>query len=378
MSKILNTVVDSVRDVFVKKGEHLFWKRLPVDQIYDAYKEEPIENDQAYFVVRMKEMYLQHTRVLWRKYYPMLRGYVRYANKEELSVTGPGQLKQLGETNPDRVVNLNHRLAGPIPYKGDDVTVVAGLYAVPGQDATKALVDTVGQLAALGGVALGQTLAVAGIVKSAVEGIVGMGETSLSLGVEDTFYKGNPFRSGLYLGVSARSSEVKLSELWLKDGRLVQGRDPIVGKPYTDYDYMILEVERRPNREDWPGLPKIAEFNEQFAAVMRDSAVDVKGKKARLGKIWPQFQQALNESPYLITADREQIEVSLSKDLNKRLDAMEKKNPFYETRAWGEPLVRSKSPEEFDFLDVPDYLDARDTSDARRTIISMGENPFGS
>jgi hypothetical protein len=377
MSKIINTVVNSVRDVFVKKGEHLFWKRLPVNQIYGGYKEEPIENDQAYFVLRMKEMYLQNTRVLWRKYYPMLRGYVKYSNKEELSVTGPGQLKELGETNPDRVINLNHRLAGPIPYKGDDVTVVAGLYAVPGQDATKALVETVGQLAALGGVALGQALEVTNIVKSAVEGIVGMGETTLSLGVEDTFYQGNPFRSGLYLGVSAPSSAVKLNELWLKDGKLVQGRDPIAAKRYTDYDYMILEVERRPNREDWPGLPKIAEFNDQFSVVMRDCVTDEKGKRERLAKLWPQFTQALYDSPYLITRDREQIEVSVSRDLNKRLDSMENKNPF-ETRAWGSANVRTKAPEEFDFLDVPDYLDEKDRSNAGGARALAGENPFGS
>ncbi len=377
MSNIINKVVDSVRDVFVKKGEHLFWKRFPAEQIHGGYKEQPIENDQAYFVLRMKEMYLQHTRILWRKYYPMLRSYVKYASKEELSVTGPGQLKELGETNPDRVLNLNHPLAGPIPYKGDDVTVVAGLYAVPGQDATKALIDTVGQLAALGGVALGQALQVTNIVKSAVEGIVNMGETTLSLGVEDTFYKENPLRSGYYLGVSAPSTEVKLKELWLKDGRLVQGRDPIAGKPYTDYDYMILEVERRPNREDWPGLPKIAELNEQFAVVMRDSVLDVKGKRERLAKLWPQFQQALNESPHLITPDRQLIEVSVGKDLSNRLDSMENKNPF-ESRGWGDVSVRSKPPTEFDFLDVPDYLDPSDKNRAAIVAEVVGKNPFAS
>ena len=377
MKNIIGTVVNSVRDVFVQKGQHLFWERFPAQQIYGGYKEEAIENDKAYLVIRMKEMYLQHTRVLWRKYYPMLRGYVKYGGREELSVTGPGQLKELGETNPERVTNLNHRLAGPIPYRGDDVTVVVGLYAVPGQDATKALIDTVGQLAALGGVALGQALEVTNIVKSGVEAIVGMGETSLSLGVEDTFYAGNPLRSGLYVGVSAPSTEVKLNELWLKDGKLVKGRDPIVGKPYTDYDYMILEVERRPNREDWPGLPKIVDFNEQFATIMRDSALDVKGKRARLKDLWPQFQQALNESPHLITADRTQVEVSVSMDLRKRLDAMENNNPF-ETRAWGESALQSKPPTEFDFLDVPDYLSPQDISDAGRARSILGDNPFTS
>jgi hypothetical protein len=371
------TVIESLRDFFVKKGQRLFWKRLPVIQIHGGYQEEPIENDQAYFVLRVKEMYLEHTRVLWRKFYPMLHGSVNYGSKEDVSVTGPGQLKELGESNLERVINLNHRLAGPIPYRGDDVTVVVGLYAVPGQDATKALIDTVGKLAALGGVALGQALEVTNVIKSGVEGILGMAQTSLSLGVEDTFYKGNPFRSGLYVGISAPASEINLNELWLKEGQLVKGRDPIVGKPYVDYDYMILEVERRPNREDWPGLPNIADFNDQFAAVMRDSVLDVKGKRARLKDLWPQFLQAIAESPHLISADRAQIEISVSTELKNRLDAMENNNPF-ETKSWGDSMVRSKPPTEFDFVFVPNYLDPKDGSDLRGRLSASGQNPFTS
>jgi hypothetical protein len=370
------TVIDSLRDFFVMKGQRLFWKRLPVNQIHDGYQEEPIENDQAYFVLRIKEMYLEHTRVLWRKFYPMLHGSVKYGGKEDISVTGPGQLKELGESNLDRVINLNHRLAGPIPYRGDDVTVVAGLYAVPGQDATKALIDTVGKLAALGGVALGQALEVTNVVKSGVEGILGMGQTSLSLGVEDTFYQGNPFRSGLYVGISAPSAEINLSELWLKEGQLVKGRDPIVGKPYVDYDYMILEVEKRPNREDWPSLPDIGDFNEQFAAIMRDRSLDVKSKGAKMNDLWPPFLQAIAESPHLITSDRKQIEVSVSADLQKRLDAMAN-NRVFETKAWGGPTIQSKPPTEFDFIDVPNYLDPGDSNEIGRMSISS-QNPFAS
>jgi len=377
--QIINKVVDNVRDIFVQKGQHLFWSRFPAEHIYPTYTEEPIENDQAYFLLRMKEMFLKRTRVLWRKSYPMLRGYVKYGNKEELSVTGPGQLKELGETNPERVTNLNHRLAGPIPYIGDDVTVVVGLYAVPGQDATKALIETVGQLAALGGVGLGQALAVTSIVKSGAEAIVGMNETSLSLGVEDTFYTGgNSFRSGVYVGISAPKTEVKLDELWLKSGNLVKGRDPNVGRPYEDYDYMVLEVERRTGREDWPGLPKIVDFNDQFAVVMRDAALDVKTKRTRLAALWPQFQQALSECPYLITPDRTQIEVSVAKDLKNRLDAMENNNPFFETRAWGEPVIRNVSPSEFDFLNVADYLDQQQRNVANIVKSTVGETPFAS
>jgi hypothetical protein len=381
-------VLKGIQALFRKKGEHLFWKRLPASQIVGAYRETPIEKDQAYLLLRLKEMYLLNTRKLWRKYHPMLHSYLRYGGGEEVAVTGPGQMKELGEAGLDRVVSLNHRLAGPIPYQGGDITMLVGLYSVPGQDATKALVDTVGKLAALGGIAAGPALEVTNVVKAGVESILSFNETSLSLGVEDTFYEsgagttgtgnqGNPLRAGLYIGISAPSNAVDFQRLWLKDGQLFKGVDPIQSKPYEDHDYMILEVESRPSRDDWPGLPVVADFEEQFAVVMRDSVVDVPGKRERLARLWPQFVQALSESPQLITRDREQIALSVSTDLNKRLDAIANKNPFVEVRAWGESKLVSKSPEDFDFLDVPDYLDPRDSAQVSAAREALSGNPFG-
>ena len=55
------------------------------------------------------------------------------------SGAGPGQLKELGTANLDRLVGLAYRLAGPMVYAGDDLDVLVGLYAVPAQDAAKVL-----------------------------------------------------------------------------------------------------------------------------------------------------------------------------------------------------------------------------------------------
>jgi hypothetical protein len=101
--------------------------------------------------VRLKEMFLRTSRRLWRKFYPMLHAFTRHGAVEEHTVVGPGQLRELGDTNLDRLVNLNQRVAGPIPFSGEDVSLVVGLYAIPGADASKALIDTVGNVAQLAG-----------------------------------------------------------------------------------------------------------------------------------------------------------------------------------------------------------------------------------
>src|SRR5204863_7851586 len=113
-----------------------------------------------------------------------------------------------------------------------------------GQDAVRALVKMVGDLAALGGVALGQVPGIANAVKEGVESILGLDSASLQLGVHDTFFADNPLRGGVYLGVSAPAGEVQgvLGQLWVRDGRLVKGRDPSTAAPYEGPDYMVLAV----------------------------------------------------------------------------------------------------------------------------------------
>jgi hypothetical protein len=141
----------SILDVFRAKARQLFWQRLKDDRVVGGSQGKVIDKGQAYFVVRMREMYLRYSRKLWRKYYPVLHAYTRHLQGEEQTVAGPGHLRELGDTNLDKVVNLNHRLAGPIPYRGDEVSLLVGLYSVPGQDAVRALVKTLGDLSKVEG-----------------------------------------------------------------------------------------------------------------------------------------------------------------------------------------------------------------------------------
>ena len=70
------------------------------------------------------------------------------------------------------------------------------------------------------------------------------------------------------------------------------------------------------------------------------------------------------------------IALSISSDLNTRLEALNTGNPF-ETKAWAEPTASRKSPEAFDLLDVPDYLDEGDAATVRAAKHAITSNPFG-
>jgi hypothetical protein len=365
----------SILEIFSSKSQQLYWAALPEGNVVDGAKPAQIEKRQAYFVVRMKEMYVAYSRKLWRKLYPMLHSYVEHGKFQENAVAGPGQLRELGDSNLERIVNLNYRLAGPTPFTGEDLSILAGLYAVPGQDATKALIDTVASVASLGGVALGSALQITQAVKSGVESILGLSGSQLSLGIHDTVNAGKPLYSGYFLSVSAPAEQIDVSRLWLRNGRLVKGDDPIAAQPYHDYDYMVLELERRDTRDDWPGLPGIAEFQDKFAVVMADAQTKPADKRQRLRDLWPSFQQTLAASALLTDPDRESIAHSVSKDLNQRLEAMEHGNPF-ETRSWGDAKTRAVSPAKFDFLDVAEYTDRANPASVREARAALSAVPF--
>ncbi len=362
-------------DIFVKKAHHRCWQRLNDDHVVDGRTGKLIENDGAYFVIRMKEMYLRNTRTLWRKFYPLLHAFIEYQKGEEHAIAGPGQLRDLGEANLDRVVNLNFRLAGPTPYKGGDVSLLAGLYAVPGQDAAKALIGTLSTIAGLGGIALGQIPAVANAVKTGVESVIGLNESTLQLGVRDTFYQGNPLRSGYHVAIDSDADKVEMSKLWLYKGQLKKGNDPVAGVAYEENDYMVLEVERRDSRDDWPSLPDIAAQQAGFAAIMADSSLTVAQKREKLRDAWGRFQNALSTSPYLVKPDAQRIALSVAEDLNARLKALEEGNPF-ETRSWYSSKPERRKPTVFDFVDVPDYLDVTNPDSIRRAERALAANPF--
>jgi hypothetical protein len=146
----------NVLDVFRKKSAQLFWKRLADDHVVGASSGAAIDAAEAYFVLRLTEMYLGTSRTLWRKAYPLVHGFTNYKGREEHNVAGPGQLQEIGGGNFDRLIVLNSRLAGPTPFTGGDLSLLVGLWSVAGDDAAKALVTTVGAVSGLiGGRAAG-------------------------------------------------------------------------------------------------------------------------------------------------------------------------------------------------------------------------------
>jgi hypothetical protein len=355
--------------VFRERGKHLAWQRLDDDNVVGPASGTEMAVDQAYFIIRLSEVFLARSRTLWRKFYPVVHAWGATEAGQEHGLAAPTQLQQVSDAGLDRVVTVNARLIGPTPYRGGDVSLVAGLYAVPGDDAAQALVATVSALTALAGSAI-PAGSIANVVTNGVDKLLALDKTTLRLGICDTFYPGNPLRTGFHVGLGADLAQVDFSRLWLRDGHLVKGPDPLAAKPYQDHDYVVVELEKREVRDDWPGLPGMTELQEQLEGIMKLPKATVAHKREKLAAVWPEVVQTLTGSPYLTTANAYFIAANIAANLKERLEAIESHNPF-ETRSWSGD-AQDPDPTNIDLAAIPDYCEFSNVS----TEHSTAANPW--
>ena len=318
-----------ISKIFEAKSRQLFWRPLDPSHVVGASAAQLFTKDDSYVVIRMVEMYLATARKLWHQMYPMLHSYIECGKFQQHTISGPGQLRELGDANLDRISNLNQVLAGPIPFDGEEVSLLAGLYSVPGHDSAKALIDTLSALATLPGSNLGEVAPMARIVKTGIESVLGLDEATLHIGVRDSFGIGSaPFATGYFVGIAAADQSVDPAQLWLANGRLLKGATQLTSKPYSDHDYMVLSIERLQTREDWQTVNGVGQFLARFGGIMSDVEFTMPEKRSRLATLWPPFIQMLNESPQLTEPDRDRIAAEVGADYSKRLAAQEDGNPF--------------------------------------------------
>ncbi len=315
--------------IFESKSRQLFWRSLDPAHLIGVPAPRSIEAGQAYYSIRLCEMYLAAARKLWRQIYPMVHCYSRSGAVESHAIASPGQLSDLGDANLDRIANLNLRLSGPTPCTGEEMSLLIGLYAIPSHDSAKALIDVVSAFAALDPTAIGKAVSLSGLVKSGVESILGLDQATLHLGVRDSFNPvSRPLQSGYFAGIAAPDQTIDINQLWVIGGRLQKGKDAATSAPYSDHDYMLLALERIDERDDWQQLPELQETRKKFSNLVADSQFAVSEKRSRLALLWPVFVQALADSPNLTEPDRDRIATLVSSDLLRTLKIQAEANPF--------------------------------------------------
>lgn len=350
--------------LFTRQAQVLAWQWVPDDHVLDARNQPvplapPFAAGQDYVVLRLAEMYLKSARILWKEFYPVVHAFVAYgdpaAQRSIATVAGPGQLKDLGSANLDRLIGLSYRLAGPVVYDGQDIELLAGLYAVPAADGARVLIDTLSQLAGLIP-ALKQATDIANIVKGGTEGLLGLANTELALGVRDTLRapgtgQGRSARSGFLVAVNTPQAGLPAASLWVREGRLLEGPNPIAARPFDSHDMMLFELHRGPSRvAAWATLPALAERARAFDTALRSTPPEQLA--ATINAAYRAFEADLRAIDDLTLPDKAAIRALVADDLKTRVKAIQG-GDLIETRSVSGAAVRS-DPRGFRPRDIVD------------------------
>ncbi len=221
-----------------------------------------IEPKKSYFEVRLSEMFLRDKRQYWSTYIPFVVVLTEFLHDRQAMEAGRealpflvtnhllGQAEQyVGE---DRVEYRNARVAGPLPYMGDDVDLFVALYGARGSDVSDKLFQFLGSVVgAVDAGGLSAYLNIARNLKESIFSLLDIAGTQYRLGTRDSFSdrQGDPrqFREGYLAYINCSEYEVRKEALWVKDHRLHTGTRT-AHEPFRAHDYCLVRIGERKDR----------------------------------------------------------------------------------------------------------------------------------
>jgi hypothetical protein len=231
------------------KSDHYVYAAIPAD---GATALVPMK---SYFRIFIADMFLAESSKWFTDWYPSVTGTVKlkYAN-QEISLNA---ITEAPKSAVSKGVKLNYRLMDLTPFNGGLVEIGAALLAVPGNNLLSAAVATLSDFSSLIAAPLGPAIPIAQKVQAGIQKFLDDSHGGVHLGLHQTFTSAggdgaNPLVPGYLAVVLAPTNKFAKERLSVKDDQLVYAaRAGAEAQPLTGYDYMLLRVEGRTERDDW-------------------------------------------------------------------------------------------------------------------------------
>jgi hypothetical protein len=296
-----------------KSNEWLFGKLEP-SQIPFKINEGPIQVDQEYIDVFLRSMRIVHVRKGTKKFFGAVHSFITLPILNQTGkfhvLTTPTDLSNIDASNVDRIIQINKRLLGPIPYGGGDLTINIGLFSIESADLTGPFLKVLENMSTTAGVSFVKSaFPFANILTEGVNLLFGAGNSNcLEVGLSTTF---NELHSGYFVVMRASKGDVAIENLSLdKDFRLIGKTKK--GSGIDDFPYIVFSIESSPKRA-WRDIPEIADGFKQTMDFVRIG--DVNGANAA----FTAFRRIVLTSPDLVSDDAAKIVSEVDKTLEKLL-----------------------------------------------------------
>lgn len=216
----------------------------------------------SYLEVRLAQLHLRNRGEWWREFVPLASVVteIQYQGKR-LSlpfISGPDQLQDRLQGADGAVDIYYERVAGPLPYMGDDVGIFAALCRTVRVDWAERAFELIESVAKQFDVTrVSSMVSVAGPLVDGLESLLGMDKTQLRIAVERQLVAGSPPGSAAalepgWIALFSQGAAFAASEICVVNNRLCtwDGSGPQV-HDYLDSDFMLLHVRALEQRDDY-------------------------------------------------------------------------------------------------------------------------------
>jgi hypothetical protein len=288
-----------LKEIFSSRTKDWFFSQLPVAPDPNFVLTKIIPADAEYVSIILKSMRIVNVRKGLSKFYATVHSHIEvpYLTGKPACfnyVTTPGTLEKLDGAHIDRVVNLNRRLLGPIPYRGADIKLEIGLFSIKEADLAAPFISLLTSMSSLGGVSFINTaLPYIEPLEKGIELLTGSGDdTILEIGINTEL---NIIKTGYYVVIRAEKDSINVGDLKIdkNDFRLLDKNNV----PIKDYPYMVFEISSIPNRDDWFNIPEISDSYNKLQEQVR------KGKTEDVSNALTVFKLVVLTSPDLLLRD---------------------------------------------------------------------------
>jgi hypothetical protein len=270
-------------DVLKQKTVRKYSGRLDDQRVIEtSYAPRVFEPDNSYFQIRLAEMFLHESTVYGVGFVPLcvlLSDFIYAAPGKEAQrqtfpfYAGNQILKGLDQYVGREYVELyDTKIVGPIPYIGDDVGLFVGLFRSEVSNLAASLFKFAENIVSAFDVTkLSSFLEIARPLSAGLADLLGLKEVKYLLGRRDDFFdKPNDvrqFREGYLVYINCPEDHEAVRNLWVRDGRLVTGPTKDILKPFRQFDFCLLRLERLDERNDYRTFPFYKSWNEAKGAI---------------------------------------------------------------------------------------------------------------
>jgi hypothetical protein len=303
-------------ELFVQKSEDWIFSPLDSSQVPDEPKSRTaLTTDEVYLTITVKSMRVVKVRVLTSKFYGVVNAFTSINHSSGSvatfqTVTTPSELQKVDAKNIDKVIQSNIPLVGPVPYRGEKVSLELGLFSVKEEDLAAPFIKLLETMSRTAGVSvLSNTIPYVQPIKEGIEALIGTSDsTSLNIGVSTSW---NPPVTGWYLVMACPKDDANVNEFMVtaNDYRLV---DKNTNRSVKDYSYLVFTITASQQRQDWFLLPYLKETYSQLQAAVKN------GKRTEAEELLVIFKRYALTSDDLLFNDAERI-VKLVEDKAKMI-----------------------------------------------------------